>query len=106
MQQLFLAVDEVLDVEPVIGGEAVDELPALHGAAFIEHGQGHMLDVEVDHVAIGEQLHQGRHDEEKAELLVPQDLDEFLDDNMPDTTPHILVSSEQEAVSRIKNTAS
>ena len=88
MQQLFLALDEVLDVEPVIGGEPVDELPALHGAAFIEHGQGHVLDVEVDHVAIGEQLHQGRHDEEKAELLVPQDLDEFLDDNVPDTTPH------------------
>jgi hypothetical protein len=64
-----------------------------------------MLDVEVDHVAIGEQLHQGRHDEEEAELLVPQDLDEFLDDDMPDAAPHILVSSEPGAVSRIINEA-
>ncbi len=95
VQQLFLALDKVLDVEPVIGGEPVDELSALHGAAFIKHGQGHMLDVEIDHVAIGEQLHQGRHDEEKAELLVPKNLDELLDDDMPDTTKHGSVSGQQ-----------
>ena len=57
-----------------------------------------MLDVEVDHVAIGEQLHQGRHDEEEAELLVPEDLDEFLDDDVPDATPHGY-SSQRSAVS-------
>ncbi len=88
MEQLFLALDIVLDLEPVVGGEPVDELPGLHGAAFIEYGHGHMLDVEVDHIAIGEQLHHGRHDEEEAELPVPENLDELLDDDVPDATKH------------------
>ena len=86
--QLFLIMEVIFYVEPVGGTEALEEIAALHGAAFIQNGRGHVLDVEVDHVAVSEELHQGRHDEKKAQLPVSPDLDEFLEHDMSDASEH------------------
>jgi len=58
-----------------------------------------VLDVEIDHVAINYELDQGRPDEKKAEFLIPPDLDEFLDDDVPDASEHSLSSFQLSAVS-------
>jgi hypothetical protein len=47
-----------------------------------------VLDVEIDHVAISQELNQGRHDDKIAELLIPPDLDEFLYDDVSDASEH------------------
>ena len=93
VQEFLPAVEKIINLEPVVGGEPLNKLPALLGAAFVENGGGHVLDVEIDHVAISQELDQGRPDEKKAELFIPPNLNEFLDDDVPDTSEQVYIVS-------------
>ena len=61
--------------------EAVEQLPALHGAIFIEDDHRHVFDVVIERVAERDHLDERREKHEEERHRVAQDDDEFLEKN-------------------------
>ena len=67
--QLRFVVDEIFNGEVFRGGEAGDEVAAVGALGLVVDGHGHVLDVEVDGVAVGDELNDGGQEDERRSFL-------------------------------------
>ncbi len=80
-RELFDILDVADDAECLGVDEAIDELPALDRAVFVQDDHGHVFDVVIERVAERDHLDQRREEHEEKRERIAQDADEFLEEN-------------------------